>query len=197
MCRSNNILVLWKMLEVPQDVYNISWVTLVLLLVSIIQLAHQLFLILLLMALQVIFEKFIIPKVVKDFNFDLKRADSLSIFQWHICPTKTMISALEEILVIAQFALHQRLILTLKVSVWGMYAYNLDVSHQNLKLISFVNFSVSINAASKSALGTDCTTDYLLVSFTSHMHKVECTLFRKSCLIKLTFVKRVPLQKKC
>ena len=85
-----------------------------------------------------------------------------------------------------------------------MYAYILDVSYvqklntnQNLKLISFFNFSVSINAASKSALGTDCTTDYLLVSFTSHMHKVECTLFRKSCLINLTFVKRVPLQKKC
>ena len=156
------------------------------------------------MVLQVIFEKFIIPKVVKDFNFDLKRAVSLSIFQSHICPTKTMIFALEEILVIAQFALHQRLILTLKVLVWGMYAYILDVSYvqklntnQNLKLISFFNFSVSINAASKSALGTDCTTDYLLVSFTSHMHKVECTLFRKSCLINLTFVKRVPLQKKC
>ena len=147
MCRSNNILVLWKMLEVPQDVYNISWVTRVLLLVSIIQLVHQLFPILPQMVLQVIFEKFIIPKVVKDFNFDLKRAVSLSIFQSHICPTKTMIFALEEILVIAQFALHQRLILTLKVLVWGMYAYILDVSYvqklntnQNLKLISFFQF---------------------------------------------------------
>ena len=88
-----------------------------LLLVSIIQLVHQLFPILPQMVLQVIFEKFIIPKVVKDFNFDLKRAVSLSIFQSHICPTKTMIFALEEILVIAQFALHQRLILTLKVLV--------------------------------------------------------------------------------